>query len=347
MKQVLVLLCLALLALSAFKLNTGTVLAGKITDQNGEALIGVNIRVTKGTTFIKGAVSDVDGKYRVELEPGAYDVEFSYTGFESKRILDVNVPAAQETTLDMTLHSGALLEEVVVVGHAVKSRREAARSEAATYSDKKPAGRKEESRSAKMKSAPTTAAKPAPTPAKREDPYHAEPATYDDAPYTPAIAKDELSRESEAVVDYAMSVSDDATTGKPVPAPGQPAPRAGLLTAGEWNDLHNWSKHWLDLQADGEIDAYQKMYGFYPKQRYTLLLQNEQELPITDAAVQLLDQKGTTVWEARTDNMGRAELWNGLNGQATTGNLTLQAWVDGEKTQTGRRQTICRKPEPP
>jgi len=340
MKQVLVLLCLALLALSAFKLNTGTVLAGKITDQNGEVLVGVNIRVTKGTTFIKGAVSDAEGKYRVELEPGAYDVEFSYTGFESKRVLDINVQPAQETTLDMTLHSGALLEEVVVVGHAVKSRREASRSEAVTYSEKKAAGKKEESRSAKKKAAPTTAAKPAPTPAKRGDPSRSEPiaVTYDDASPTPAIAKDELSRESESVVLYEVAPSDDATTGKPVPAPGrpgQPAPRAGLLTAGEWNDLHNWNKHWLDLQADGEIDAYQKMYGFYPNQRYTLLLQNEQELPVTDAAVQLLDQKGTTVWEARTDNMGRAELWNGLNGQATTGNLTLQAWVDGEKHKLG------------
>ena len=109
-------------------------------------------------------------------------------------------------------------------------------------------------------------------------------------------------------------------------------PRAGLLTAGEWNDLHNWNRHWLDLLNDGEIEAHQKTYGFTPRLRYTVLLTNEQDFPLADVAV-MLKSGGETIWEARTDNTGKAELWRGLtpspspNGE---GGLNVVAVVEGK-----------------
>ena len=57
-----------------------------------------------------------------------------------------------------------------------------------------------------------------------------------------------------------------------------PNPRAGLLTAGEWNDLHNWNRHWVDLLTDGEISAFQKTYQCFPSQRYTVLLESDDGL---------------------------------------------------------------------
>ena len=51
----------------------------------------------------------------------------------------------------------------------------------------------------------------------------------------------------------------------PAGGPTDPTPKAGLLTGGEWNDLHNWNKHWTDLLHDGEIEPYQNQYKFYPK----------------------------------------------------------------------------------
>jgi hypothetical protein len=118
--------------------------------------------------------------------------------------------------------------------------------------------------------------------------------------------------------------------------PSPPKPRAGLLTAGEWNDLHNWNTHWADLLKDGETDAFQKTYQFFPRNRYTVLLQTEEGLPISDAAVQLLNRSGQTIWEARTSNTGSAELWSALFEEKTNAvALTLVAEVDGKRHALG------------
>jgi hypothetical protein len=133
-----------------------------------------------------------------------------------------------------------------------------------------------------------------------------------------------------------MAVSPAPSTTTPKPAPAQPAPKAGLLTAGEWNDLDNWAKHWTDLLTDGEIDAHQTMYGFYPRHRYSVLLQNKEGFPIVDASVTLTEGQGTPVWEARTDNTGKAELWYALNEKTDKApKLNLTAWIDGKKHALG------------
>lgn len=82
MKNVFPLLLLAVLSLAAFMPKTGAILTGKITGNTGEALIGASVKVLKGTELIRGAISDLNGVYRVEVEPGTYDVEFSYTGLK-------------------------------------------------------------------------------------------------------------------------------------------------------------------------------------------------------------------------------------------------------------------------
>jgi hypothetical protein len=121
-------------------------------------------------------------------------------------------------------------------------------------------------------------------------------------------------------------------------APATPQPRAGLLTAGEWNDLDNWAKHWTDLLSDGEIDGYQNTYQFFPRHRYTVLLQNEQGVPLVDVPVQLLEGQ-KVVWEARTDNTGKAELWYSLfTATATATELQLQATIDGQNRALGAAQ---------
>ncbi|HMX41011.1 MAG TPA: VWA domain-containing protein, partial [Saprospiraceae bacterium] len=129
-----------------------------------------------------------------------------------------------------------------------------------------------------------------------------------------------------------------APTPTPTPAkPATPQPRAGLLTAGEWNDLQNWGRHWLDLLADGEIATHQKTYGFNPQHRYPLLLTNEQDVPLADVTV-MLQAAGETIWTARTDNTGRAELWKGLIAGASTApeaNLMAVAVVEGKVLNLG------------
>ena len=83
---------------------------------------------------------------------------------------------------------------------------------------------------------------------------------------------------------------------------------AGLLTAGEWNDLHNW-EDWKDLLSDQNYNEMQAHWQMFPQTRYSIFLRNNYELPIQDALVELIDDKGEVIWTARTDNAGHAELW--------------------------------------
>jgi ubiquitin len=123
--------------------------------------------------------------------------------------------------------------------------------------------------------------------------------------------------------------------------PAQPAPRAGLLTAGEWNDLHNWNRHWADLITDGETDAFQTMYGFFPRQRYTVMLTNKNDVPIADAVAQLKSADGKLLWEARTDNTGKAELWAALfTPEKETNKLHAEIWVNGKKHEIGKLKAV-------
>jgi len=87
----------------------GTV-QGKVTDSNGEALIGVSIGAV-GTG--KSTASDSNGKYSLPLPNGSYQINFAYTGFK---------PASQSVTvsgsnvmLDVSMESSDLtLDEVVI-----------------------------------------------------------------------------------------------------------------------------------------------------------------------------------------------------------------------------------------
>ncbi len=80
--------------------------SGRITDQNGQPLIGANVFV-KGTT--KGTVADFDGKYNLTLPAGANVIVVSYTGFESQ---EVSVGTTNQ--LDVVLTEGVILEAAVV-----------------------------------------------------------------------------------------------------------------------------------------------------------------------------------------------------------------------------------------
>lgn len=81
---------------------------GKVTDENGEALPGVNV-VIKGTTF--GTQTDLDGMYSIKINRGNA-LMFSFVGFET-----TEVEIGARNVIDMTLGvSDAVLGGVVYVG---------------------------------------------------------------------------------------------------------------------------------------------------------------------------------------------------------------------------------------
>ncbi|AWO01911.1 TonB-dependent receptor [Chitinophaga alhagiae] len=95
--------------------NTGKV-TGKLTDKKtGEVLIGVTVLVQNTA---KGAVTDVEGRFLLQLDPGTYTLDFKYMGYQTKSISEVQVKPGQVTNLDVALDEpkSKELQEVVIRG---------------------------------------------------------------------------------------------------------------------------------------------------------------------------------------------------------------------------------------
>jgi hypothetical protein len=88
-------------------------ISGKVTDaKTGETLIGVNISVVGGAL---NTTTDVQGNYVLQLQPGTYNLEFRYIGYQSKIISGVEVREKGLTSLNIALLKATnQLNDVVV-----------------------------------------------------------------------------------------------------------------------------------------------------------------------------------------------------------------------------------------
>ncbi len=90
---------------------------------------------------------------------------------------------------------------------------------------------------------------------------------------------------------------------------GQKAGEPGVVTAGEWNDLDNWD-FWNKLFQSKEVLDKQDYWSFYPQNRVSVQVQDAYGVAV-NTKVELF-YKNNLKWTARTDNMGKAELWVAL-----------------------------------
>ncbi|WP_459188271.1 SusC/RagA family TonB-linked outer membrane protein [Parabacteroides sp. APC149_11_2_Y6] len=104
--------------ISGIKMNVtqqGTFyLTGTVIDGNGEPVIGANV-VEKGTT--NGTVTDIDGKFSLEVHQGAV-LTVSFIGYIQKEIQLKGEKSLQITLLEDTQK----LDEVVVVGYGTQKK---------------------------------------------------------------------------------------------------------------------------------------------------------------------------------------------------------------------------------
>ncbi len=89
---------------------------GVISDaETGEPLVGVNI-IVKGTTI--GVISDIDGKYSIDIPDGNASLVFSSIGYAS-----VEMPIGNQQVINISLQPETRqLEEIVVVGYGTQKR---------------------------------------------------------------------------------------------------------------------------------------------------------------------------------------------------------------------------------
>ena len=116
--------------------------------------------------------------------------------------------------------------------------------------------------------------------------------------------------------------------GMPNGGQGRPGGKAGILTAGEWNDLDHWD-FWSGLMGSqdyGGMSQYWRMYT--PRRRVAVRVADAagKRLPALRIT---LEQNQKVLWSTLTDNQGEADLWvDPFHAQAGTDNLVLT--IDGK-----------------
>lgn len=126
MKKYITIFCFAaLLVATSLNITAQTLtqtIRGRLIDEDSKSpLIGANI-ILPGTNPLKGAITDVDGHYRLEKVPlGRFDIQVRYIGYEEKTIPNVLVSSGKEVILDIEMKESVVkMDEVVVVGRKSK-----------------------------------------------------------------------------------------------------------------------------------------------------------------------------------------------------------------------------------
>lgn len=118
--------------------------------------------------------------------------------------------------------------------------------------------------------------------------------------------------------------------------------RPGLLTAGEVNDFSKWAL-WDGIVTDSH-SAYVPVWKMKPTERYMVQLTTKNNMPVADAVVQLVDKKGKTVWQTRSDNTGKAELWaNIYTNQQSGGDYKIVCEYRGTKKEIKKAKPFDKK----
>ena len=102
--------------------------------------------------------------------------------------------------------------------------------------------------------------------------------------------------------------------------------QAGVLTAGEWNDLDHWD-FWSGLMVSNNYKGMSDYWGFYTSRRVAVRVADADGKRLPGVRV-TLEQGQNTIWSVLTDNLGEASLWiDPFHAQASAEDLALV--VDG------------------
>ena len=107
-------LVLALVLCISTTVSAQNKVSGEIVDEaTGDALIGATVLV-KGTTT--GTITDLDGSYTIDANEDDILV-ISFTGYD-----EIEIPIGTQTSLDVRLTAGVLVDEVVVTGYGTRKK---------------------------------------------------------------------------------------------------------------------------------------------------------------------------------------------------------------------------------
>jgi hypothetical protein len=272
-------------------------LQGKVIAETGSAASSITVRFKDKSNSV---VTKPDGSFKIIAKKLPDTLYFSGVGFESYK-----VPVTEETLKDPSFEIVLLkkreeLSEVVVTSSLGVKRR----SKEISYSTTAPTDEYFYKTAPSMSIAleGKVAGVTVKSSARRDEAF--------DKGFGSSF------KSGEAIVLGSKKVGLTDTT-----IFNKAAPYANILTAGEVNDFYKW-KMWEDF-TESEFKQWSEIWKINPKKRITVQLVNENHSPVIGEKVELIDElTGKVVWNAITDNTGKAELWGDID--AKNGEVKLK-----------------------
>lgn len=274
-------------------------ITGFVGDESGEPLIGASVafRDMEG-----GTVTEFDGTFALDAPEGRVVLVITYTGYKTVE----TVVKKDKRNIRVLMGGDVMLSELVVTSVSA-SREESSRK---TKKDRRKAAAAKASAPPVTYSVITTE----PAPVKK-----------------PAAAYDDVMTDMEAVGEVAVLSEEVAEVSEKIKGKTSGVttnlPSAGQLTAGILNDYGKWNL-WQDIQ-ENELKEWQGTWDIRPWDRYPIQLTTQNGYPIVNAKV-FLKEGSTTIWTARTDNTGKAELWANLYEQKEAGDYSMEIEYKGK-----------------
>lgn len=257
-------------------------ITGNVTDKKGEPIPFANIDVIEKKSLIKTVYTNFDGDFSIKLDAGKYLLKIQHASFEpfEKNIsLDDSVNISVQLKINESAHEAFNEVEVRTIEEVeIRSTHDTEYSVPLIDRDGGTSGSSKISKSEISRMPTRSGARVLST--------------------TSGVSSSSSATKSSSTVSYKGDI--DKSKGA----------KSGVLTAGEINDFSKWEL-WTDLTKD-ELKIHKGFWGTEVNGRYSVQLQNKQGFPLVDSKVNLVDKLGNIIYEARTDNTGKAELWSNI-----------------------------------
>lgn len=341
MKSTIVITLLGLVGLLSMNSDTG--IEGVVYEaSSGEKVLFATVSLFQNDSLITSTDTDFDGKYLFNnIRPGGYVIEANYLGLQSIRTESVIVSINQMTTVDIKMKEDAVMMDCVeVVGYKVpliemdnttsgsvlvaEETKSSLKSKVKNIFKKK---RHEEIAALPTKNISAIAASTTGVTVSEESCanisirgsrndatfYYIDGIRVSPTEAANMIPKAEVRNCKPRIETVDVKDFNDGEEVNPEDVNDEElyqesSKEAGQLTAGEWNDLSNWND-WVDLTDDG---VYTEMLDYWELpmgDRISVLVTNEQSIPLANCEVSLLTKRNEVVWQSKTDNNGKVELW--------------------------------------
>ena len=113
-------LSLVMIGTASAQVTTSSI-NGKVTDSNGEVLVGATVIAVHNPTGTQyGALTNVDGRYNIQgmRTGGPYTITVSYVGYQAVELTDITLSLGEPRTFDVSLKESTEIDAVVVVSTA-------------------------------------------------------------------------------------------------------------------------------------------------------------------------------------------------------------------------------------